>query len=186
MIMVVWRHLLYGGVVALIVASSNAATTYCVRSTGSDAAAGTNWATALATVTQALAKAVSGDEIWVAQGTYVPGTARTDSFVMKSGVSLYGGFTNGMADFSQRDPAALACLEEDHADVTVARVWREHRLTCLKRSTLGSYLLGVLDEWKVSGHPDKLAVVDYVRRNKDMLEDEAAEENVVDYGDIPF
>lgn len=48
------------------------------------------------------------------------------------------------------------------------------------------FLLGVLDEWKVSGHPDKLAVVDYVRRNKDMLEDEAAEENVVDYGDIPF
>jgi len=50
---------------------------------------------------------------------------------------------------SQQDPAALSCLEEDHADVTVARVWREHRLTCLKRSTLGSYLLGVLDEpWR--------------------------------------
>lgn len=27
----------------------------------------------------------------------------------------------------------------------MARVWRENRLTCLKRSTLGSYLLGVLD-----------------------------------------
>jgi len=50
---------------------------------------------------------------------------------------------------AQRDPAALVCLEEDHADVTVARVWREHRLTCLKRGTLGSYLLGVLEEpWR--------------------------------------
>lgn len=50
---------------------------------------------------------------------------------------------------SQRDPAALACLEENHADVTVARVWREQRLTCLKRSTLGSYAMGVLEEpWR--------------------------------------
>ncbi len=47
---------------------------------------------------------------------------------------------------AQRDPASLACVDEASADVTVARVWREQRLTCLKRSTLGSYLLGVLDE----------------------------------------
>ena len=46
----------------------------------------------------------------------------------------------------QRDPASLACLDESNADVTVARVWREHRLTCLKRSTLGSYSLGILEE----------------------------------------
>jgi RNA polymerase sigma-70 factor (ECF subfamily) len=40
-------------------------------------------------------------------------------------------------------------LDAARADVTVARVWREHRLTCLKRSTLGSFELGVLDDpWK--------------------------------------
>lgn len=50
---------------------------------------------------------------------------------------------------SQRDPSALACLDDTNADVTVARVWREQRLTCLKRSTLGSYLLGVAEEpWR--------------------------------------
>jgi hypothetical protein len=50
---------------------------------------------------------------------------------------------------AQRDPDSLRCLDEENADVTVARVWREQRLTCLKRSTLGSYLLGVLEEpWK--------------------------------------
>ncbi len=43
------------------------------------------------------------------------------------------------------DPAA-ADLNEETAEVTVARVWRERRLTCLKRSTLGSYLLGVLED----------------------------------------
>ncbi|NOX57648.1 MAG: sigma-70 family RNA polymerase sigma factor [Planctomycetes bacterium] len=37
-------------------------------------------------------------------------------------------------------------LTEQHAEVTVARVWRQHRLTCLKRSTLGSHSLGVLED----------------------------------------
>lgn len=46
----------------------------------------------------------------------------------------------------EAEESALACLDEAQADVTVARVWRERRLTCLKRSTLGSYLLGVLEE----------------------------------------
>jgi RNA polymerase sigma-70 factor (ECF subfamily) len=38
----------------------------------------------------------------------------------------------------------------DHGDLsseaTIARVWRQNRLSCLKRSTIGSYLLGVLEE----------------------------------------
>ncbi len=37
-------------------------------------------------------------------------------------------------------------FDDDAAEVTVARVWRDRRLTCLKRGTLGSYLLGVLEE----------------------------------------
>ena len=49
----------------------------------------------------------------------------------------------------ERDPARLGCLEESQADLTVARVWRKGRLTCLKRSTLGSFLLGVVEEpWR--------------------------------------
>ena len=47
---------------------------------------------------------------------------------------------------AEREPDAVACLGEAQADLTVARVWREHRLTCLKRSTLGSYLMGLLEE----------------------------------------
>jgi RNA polymerase sigma factor (sigma-70 family) len=46
----------------------------------------------------------------------------------------------------EQEASALAALSETHAEVTVARVWREHRLTCLKRSTLGAYLLGVLED----------------------------------------
>ncbi len=32
------------------------------------------------------------------------------------------------------------------ADSTVARIWREERISCLKRSTLGRHLLGALDD----------------------------------------
>ncbi len=47
---------------------------------------------------------------------------------------------------AEKDTNALDCLDEQHADVTVARVWRNKRLTCLKRSTIGASLLGVLEE----------------------------------------
>jgi uncharacterized protein YbaR (Trm112 family) len=50
---------------------------------------------------------------------------------------------------SERDEKTKACLDGSDADLTVARVWREERLTCLKRSTLGAHLVGVLeDPWK--------------------------------------
>lgn len=47
---------------------------------------------------------------------------------------------------AQREEPLPVTLSEADADVTVAKVWREHRLTCLKRSTLGSHLLGVLED----------------------------------------
>lgn len=35
------------------------------------------------------------------------------------------------------------------ADATISRVWRRHRLSCLKRGTIGTYLLGALEEpWR--------------------------------------
>ncbi len=46
--------------------------------------------------------------------------------------------------FLEGTEAALP--DDDRAEVTVAKVWRERRLTCLKRGTLGSYALGVLDD----------------------------------------
>lgn len=36
--------------------------------------------------------------------------------------------------------------KELSSETTISRVWRKHRLSCLKRSTMGSYLLGVLEE----------------------------------------
>ncbi|MCB9851362.1 MAG: RNA polymerase sigma factor [Phycisphaerales bacterium] len=48
--------------------------------------------------------------------------------------------------FEELGEAVLNELGDDAMDITVAQVWRDRRLTCLKRSTLGSYLLGVLDD----------------------------------------
>ena len=46
----------------------------------------------------------------------------------------------------ETDGAAAADFDGERAEVTVAKVWRQRRLTCLKRSTLGSYLVGVLED----------------------------------------
>lgn len=56
---------------------------------------GTSWTDAYPSLQTALATAQSGDEIWVAAGTYKPttGTDRTISFAMKDGINLYGGFS---------------------------------------------------------------------------------------------
>ena len=73
---------------------------------------GMDWDNAWTNLQTALAGAASGTDLWIAKGTYYPGSARTDTFTMRSGVNLYGGFTNGMTSLGQRDwlehPAILS------------------------------------------------------------------------------
>ncbi|MFP8876133.1 MAG: hypothetical protein VCB99_04305, partial [Myxococcota bacterium] len=64
-------------------------------------------------VQDALLYSETGDEIWVAAGTYYPdyGDAvfeddRFAAFELKSGVSLYGGFAGTETQRGQRDPDA--------------------------------------------------------------------------------
>jgi parallel beta-helix repeat protein len=67
---------------------------------------GTSWATAFKTLQEALQLSCpSVTQIWVAKGTYYPGTLRTDSFVMKNNLAIYGGFSgNGNETMlSERD-----------------------------------------------------------------------------------
>ncbi|NBD39071.1 MAG: hypothetical protein GVY10_10930, partial [Verrucomicrobia bacterium] len=52
----------------------------------------------------ALAGASPGDEIWVADGFYVPGRSVEDSFVLANGISLYGGFQGGERSRAQARP----------------------------------------------------------------------------------
>ena len=91
-------------VYAASTAAASAATTLCVKPVPSGSGC---WATAFTDLQPALAAAGSGDEIWVAAGTYLPTstTDRTISFAMKNGVAVYGGFDGTETMRSERNPA---------------------------------------------------------------------------------
>jgi predicted outer membrane repeat protein len=88
---------------------SGSATIYRVATNGaSSASCGINWSNpcdlqyALATL------APVNSELWVKQGVYTPGTNRTSTFALRSGVAVYGGFDGTETLRSQRnaDPAS--------------------------------------------------------------------------------
>ncbi|MCH2196992.1 T9SS type A sorting domain-containing protein [Kordia sp.] len=66
---------------------------------------GDSWANAMTSVTDALSSADNNTtEIWIAGGTYKPGTGRSDSFVLGlDGLTIYGGFDGTETAISERD-----------------------------------------------------------------------------------
>jgi hypothetical protein len=65
---------------------------------------GTSWANAYTSLQDALTNATSGNEIWVAEGTYTPDSSdRAISFQMKNGVNIYGGFAGTESLLTERN-----------------------------------------------------------------------------------
>jgi hypothetical protein len=88
------------------------ATTIYVRASASGASDGSSWTDAYTDLQSALAIATTGDEIWVAAGTYKPtsGADRTISFQLVNDVQVYGGFAGTETLLSERDLSANITL----------------------------------------------------------------------------
>lgn len=64
---------------------------------------GSSWTDAFVDLQDGIDLALSGVEVWAAEGTYVPGPNRTDSFLPKPGVRVCGGFTGVETIRQERD-----------------------------------------------------------------------------------
>ena len=113
-----------------VTAPAYASVRYVSAARPDDSGDGLSWATAERTLQAALQSAVAGDEIWVAAGTYKPDQgggqtpgARSATFQLKNGVTIYGGFVGTETQLSQRNsstnPTKLSGdLSGDDADVS--------------------------------------------------------------------
>jgi parallel beta-helix repeat protein len=93
-------------------ANASAATVY-VKHDATGANNGSSWADAYTTLQPAITAATSGDEVWVATGTYKPtsypnggSTSRYMHFSLKNGVAVYGGFAGTETLLSERNISA--------------------------------------------------------------------------------
>ncbi len=122
-----WRTALAAIAVAMLTLASFAGTAhaeiiYVDDSATSGMDTGDSWADAHVFLQTALERAVAGDEIWVARGTYNPLQGLTPAedpdppenfevdsrlacFKLKADVAIYGGFPNGGGTFNSRNPS---------------------------------------------------------------------------------
>lgn len=83
----------------------NAASIIYVDMSATGANNGLSWTNAFTKLQDAITTAQDGDEIWVADGTYrpaLPSSSRTNTFQLKNGVEIYGGFQGTEASRAQR------------------------------------------------------------------------------------
>jgi len=72
---------------------------------------GSSWTNAFTDPNEAIQAAVSGIEVWVAQGTYIPpGIDRRNRFTLKNGVRVYGGFAGNEKTRGDRDPSIFQTI----------------------------------------------------------------------------
>ena len=69
----------------------------------SNSSCGTSWSNPCNLQYALNTLANAGDELWVRQGVYTPGTARTSTFQLENGVPIYGGFDGTETARNQRN-----------------------------------------------------------------------------------
>ena len=94
--------LLFGMVTLPIAAAAdNAAVTFVNAAHTGGTHSGTSWATAYSSLQAAIRSGAT--TIWVARGVYTPGNEHRDSFQLRPGLKLYGGFAGTETRLSQRN-----------------------------------------------------------------------------------
>jgi hypothetical protein len=128
---------------------SHAATVIYVHAAAGGASDGTSWEAAYADLQAALAAASSGDEVWVAAGTYLPTTttSRTASFVLESGVAVYGGFAGFETARTQRDPKAYETVLS--GDIGLAGTTTDNAYHVVQGGSAGP--TAILDGFTITG-----------------------------------
>lgn len=91
-------------ITCLLLASTDvpAQTVWFVDASATGSSSGHSWSDALNDLQSALTAASTGDEIWIAAGTYLPGTSRSSTFHVPDGIKLIGGFMGTETEASQR------------------------------------------------------------------------------------
>jgi len=135
-----------------------------VRAGAGGAGDGTSWADAFPQLVPALAAAQAGDQIWVAQGAYTPAAGGLDkdaTFLLPSGVGVYGGFAGNELTLEQRDPAShMVVLSGDLLgdDALGEAHWADNSHSLLLASGTGAGTL--LDGFIIrGGHGDPLGSI---------------------------
>jgi len=89
---------------SMTIQSARAAGVIFVDTDATGANDGSSWADAYPDLQAALTTAVSGDEIWIAEGVYYPSdNDQNATFQVVDGVSIYGGFVGSETDSDQAD-----------------------------------------------------------------------------------
>ena len=115
------RVLLAASAMILATATAEAEVHYVTQEGGEGTKDGISWTTAYdeAAFPAAIISAGAGDEIWVKAGVYRPSTTNdaSESFVLKDGVAVYGGFAGTETSSVDRDAAVnLTVLTGDLND----------------------------------------------------------------------
>lgn len=129
---------------------------------------GSTWEDAYTDLQEALGAALEDDEIWVAAGTYVPGTDTLDYFQLVEGVRLYGGFAGTETSEGERDPEANVTIlsgdvnADDVPGDSLSRLDNVFHVL-LADSTITNAT--ILDGFTISGGQSVLAGVDGIIRD---------------------
>ncbi len=102
--------------IAFLTAAMLNGQTIFVNASATGSNSGASWANAFTTLDAALSAANAGQEIWVAQGTYLPKAqtpAGKSTFHIKKAIAIYGGFAGTESSLVQRPPGAYTTLSGD-------------------------------------------------------------------------